>query len=153
MSQRAGDRSSARRFTRPLLGGAERVDRMARVNDLLRDTIAEVVATELKDPRLEVPLLSVTEVRATRDLRNARAFVSVLVEGAEQADDAAATDAIAALNHAAPFVHRLIRRRLRMKRVPYVEFEFDPRIAGSAALQERLRDLNSSPDSGSQSPS
>ena len=55
-------------------------DRMARVNDLLRDTLAEVVAGELKDPRLDVPLLSVTEVRASRDLRRARALVSVMPE-------------------------------------------------------------------------
>ena len=143
MSRRSGDRSSARGYTRPLLGGAERVDRMARVNDLLRDTIAEVVAGELKDPRLEVPLLSVTEVRASRDLRNARAFVSVMAEQPDETGEAAAADAIAALNSAAPFVHRVIRRRLRMKRVPFVQFELDPRIAGSAALQERLRELNS----------
>lgn len=122
------------------------MDRMARVNDLLRDTIAEVVAGELKDPRLDVPLLSVTEVRASRDLRNATALVSVLTDADDGAADQAAGDAIAALNSAAPFVHRIIRRRLRMKRVPFVEFELDPRIAGSAALQERLRELNSGPD-------
>ena len=56
------------RNTRPF--GATRdaggVDRMERVNDLLRDTIAEVVSRELKDPRLDVALLSVTEVRASR---------------------------------------------------------------------------------------
>ena len=127
---------------------------MARVNDLLRDTIAEVVAGELKDPRLEVPLLSVTEVRASRDLRNARAFVSVLTDGpdATDDDDDAAANAITALNSAAPFVHRVIRRRLRMKRVPFVEFELDPRIAGSAALQERLRELNTSPPATEQPP-
>ena len=112
---------------------------MARVNDLLRDTIAEVVAGELKDPRLDVTLLSVTEVRASRDLRKARALVSVMTETTDEA--AAAEAAIAALNGAAPFVHRTIRRRLRMKRVPFVEFELDPRIAGSAELQVRLREL------------
>ena len=112
---------------------------MSRVNDLLRDTIAEVVAGELKDPRLDVTLLSVTEVRASRDLRKARALVSVMTETTDEAG--AAEAAIAALNGAAPFVHRTIRRRLRMKRVPFIEFELDPRIAGSAELQVRLREL------------
>ena len=53
-------------------------DRMARVNDLLRDSVAEVVARELKDPRLEAPMLSITEVHVSRDLRHARALVSVM---------------------------------------------------------------------------
>ena len=38
-------------------------ERMPRVNELLRETIAEIVAGELKDPRLDVAMLSVTEVR------------------------------------------------------------------------------------------
>jgi ribosome-binding factor A len=140
MSRRSAERGGGRRLNRPLATGVERVDRMSRVNDLLRDTIAEVVAGELKDPRLDVTLLSVTEVRASRDLRKARALVSVMTETTDEAG-AAAKAAIAALNGAAPFVHRTIRRRLRMKRVPFVEFELDPRIAGSAELQVRLREL------------
>ena len=116
---------------------------MERVNDLLRDTIAEVVSRELKDPRLDLALLSVTEVRASRDLRNARVFVSALSDpnSAAEAQAEAASDAIDALEHAAPFVHRTIRRRLHMKRVPWPTFELDPRIAVSAEIQERIRAL------------
>lgn len=116
---------------------------MERVNDLLRDTIAEVVARELKDPRLDLALLSVTEVRASRDLRNARVFVSALSDPNTTAEsqEQAASEAIDALEHAAPFVHRTIRRRLHLKRVPWPTFELDPRIAGSAEIQERIRAL------------
>ena len=119
------------------------VDRMMRVNDLLRDTIAEVVARELKDPRLDLALLSVTEVRASRDLRNATVLVSAMsAPDATEAEHAErAQNAIDALTHAAPFIHRTIRRRLHMKRVPWPAFELDPRIAGSVAIQERIRAL------------
>lgn len=116
---------------------------MERVNDLLRDTIAEVVARELKDPRLDLTLLSVTEARASRDLSNATVFVSAMsapdASEAEQIEQA--RDAVDALNRAAPFVHRTIRRRLHLKRVPWPTFEQDPRIVGSAAVQERIRAL------------
>ncbi len=122
------------------------VDRMERVNDLLRDTIAEVVARELKDPRVDLALLSVTEVRASRDLRNATVMVSALSSPnsteAEQAE--AATAAVEALSNAAPFIHRTIRRRLHMKRVPWPTFELDLRIAGAAEVQERIRSLGAS---------
>lgn len=118
-------------------------DRMARVNDLLRDTVAEVVAGELKDPRLDVPLLSVTEVRASRDLRRARALVSVMPAPTESAEAQAAAlqDALAALRSAEPFVHRMLRRKLHMKRIPLIEFQRDDRIALSAEVNARLRDL------------
>ena len=123
---------------------------MERVNDLLRDTIAEVVSRELKDPRLDLALLSVTEVRASRDLRNARVFVSAFPDPntTAEAQAKAASAAIDALEHAAPFVHRTIRRLLHMKRVPWPSFELDRRIAGSAEIQERIRTLSGSgPDS------
>ena len=122
------------------------VDRMERVNDLLRDTIAEVVSRELKDPRLDLALLSVTEVRASRDLRNATVMVSALSSpnNTEAEQSEAATAAVEALSNAAPFIHRTIRRRLHMKRVPWPTFELDLRIAGAAEVQERLRSLGAS---------
>ncbi len=121
----------------------ERSDRMARVNDLLRDTVAEVVAGELKDPRLDLPLLSVTEVRASRDLRRARALVSVMPVPTDSAEAQAAAlqDALTALRSAEPFVHRMLRRKLHMKRIPLIEFQRDDRIALSAEVNARLRDL------------
>ena len=119
------------------------VDRMERVNDLLRDTIAEVVSRELKDPRLDIALLSVTEVQASRDLRHATVRVSAMsslnTTQEEQSEDAVA--AVDALTRAAPFIHRTIRRRLHMKRVPWPTFELDLRIAGAAEVQERIRML------------
>ena len=135
------------RTTRPYAArDAGGVDRMERVNDLLRDTIAEVVARELKDPRLDLALLSVTEVRASRDLRNATVLVSAMcAPGSSEAEQAAAAEsAVDALTNAAPFVHRTIRRRLHLKRVPWPTFELDPRIVGAAEIQERIRALDTS---------
>ena len=118
---------------------------MERVNDLLRDTIAEVVARELKDPRLDLALLSVTEVRASRDLRNATVLISAMSAPDSASDEqAAAESAVEALTRAAPFIHRTIRRRLHLKRIPWLAFELDQRIAGAAAVQERIRALDAS---------
>ncbi len=135
------------RTTRPFTArDAGGVDRMERVNDLLRDTIAEVVARELKDPRLDLALLSVTEVRASRDLRNATVLVSAMSapDSSDEEQTEAAQDAVEALTNAAPFVHRTIRRRLHMKRVPWPTFELDRRIVGAAEVQERIRALDTS---------
>lgn len=116
---------------------------MERVNDLLRDTIAEVVARELKDPRLNLAILTVTEVRASRDLHHCTVFVSALLapDAPEARQSEAASEAVEALNSAAPFIHRTIRRRLHLKRVPWPAFDLDERIADSAEIQERIRAL------------
>ncbi|MYD55148.1 MAG: 30S ribosome-binding factor RbfA [Chloroflexi bacterium] len=135
------------RSTRPFTAReAGSVDRMRRVNDLLRDTIAEVVSRELKDPRLELALLSVTEVRASRDLRNATVFISAMTapDSSPEEQSRVGQEAIDALTRAAPFIHRTIRRRLHMKRIPWPAFELDSRIAGSADIQERIRALSES---------
>lgn len=118
-------------------------ERMPRVNELLRGTIAEIVAGELKDPRLDVAMLSVTEVRAARDLRTARAFISVMTSPDDEEHDQATApeEAVRALEAAAPLIHRLMTRRLRMKRVPMPRFELDGRIAGAADVQERISRL------------
>lgn len=115
-------------------------ERMPRVNELLRGTIAEIIAGELKDPRLDVAVLSVTEVRAARDLRTARAFISVLTSPDDEEHDqsTAPEDAVRVLQAAAPLIHRLMRRRLRMKRVPMPRFELDERIAGAAEMEARI---------------
>ena len=50
--------------------------RMRRVDEAIRQVIGEVVAGELKDPR--VGFVTVTDVRTSADLSHARVYVSVL---------------------------------------------------------------------------
>jgi ribosome-binding factor A len=50
--------------------------RRRRVNEAIRHVLAEVVGRELSDPRLE--LVTVTEVRATSDVREATVFFTTL---------------------------------------------------------------------------
>ncbi len=109
------------------------------MNDLLREVLAEIVARELKDPRLDLELLSVTEVRASADLRRARVLVSAMGSDLEQAG------ALAALNHSRGFIRRLLRKRLAMKAIPELQFERDDRIAEDHRIQNLLDSLE--PDS------
>ena len=50
--------------------------RMRRVNEAIREILADAIATELKDPR--IGFVTVTEVDTSPDLRTARVYVSVL---------------------------------------------------------------------------
>ncbi len=50
--------------------------RAQRIGEIIQHELASVITNELKDPR--VGFVTVTEVRVTGDLRQARVFVSVL---------------------------------------------------------------------------
>jgi ribosome-binding factor A len=91
--------------------------RMERLAEQIRDDVAEMVAGELKDPR--IGLATVTRVELSADLRHARVLVSV--EGDEQARD----ETLEGLLSSAGFVRRELGKRLRLRRTPEVFFALD----------------------------
>ncbi len=109
--------------------------RTSRVSELLREEISNLVQRDLKDPRLEGALLSITEVEVSADLRVAAVYVSHL--GSEEERD----DALAGLQSASAYLERELRRRLRMRRTPSLTFQFDPSIERGARLASTIADL------------
>lgn len=113
--------------------------RQERVNDLLREVIAEIVANDLKDPRLDVPLLSITEARTSPDLRHARVLVSIMGTTEQQ------EEAMTALRHSARVVRKLLRPHLAMKSIPTLSFHADTRIAEERRINDLIDALEPSP--------
>src|ERR671916_112613 len=91
-----------------------------RVGDQLRTEIADLLAREVHDPG--IGFLTVTHVKVTPDLQMARVYYTTL------GDQKARAESRRALQRAAPFLRRQIGRRLRLKRVPELEFFFDETI-------------------------
>jgi ribosome-binding factor A len=91
--------------------------RPERLAEELREEIARMIASELKDPRLG--FVTVTRVEIAHDLRYARVHVGVL------GDEAAREKSLAALRSAAGFVRRELGRRLRIHHSPEVDFRYD----------------------------
>jgi len=106
--------------------------RLYRVNEALREVISATVETGVKDPRLG--FVTVTAVRTSPDLRDARVFVSVL--GGE--DDREGS--LAALQAAHGMFQARIAERLRLKRTPRLEFVYDDTTDRAMQLN-RLLDL------------
>ncbi len=113
--------------------------RQERVNDLLREVIAEIVTNELKDPRLDVPLLSITEARTSPDLRHARVLVSIMGTTEQQ------EEAMTALRHSARVVRKLLRPHLAMKAIPTLSFHADNRIAEERRINDLINALEPAP--------
>ena len=98
--------------------------RVDRINGLLREEISILLLREIKDPRLS-GLLTITQVRTSSDLRNAKVFLSVL------GNDEAHTAALQGIQSAATFMRKQLRERLRLKYVPFLTFEIDDSMESS----------------------
>ena len=97
--------------------------RMRRVDEAVRQVLADALAAELKDPR--VGFVTVTDVTTSPDLRSARVYVSVLGEHGGQSEDAQREMTLDGLNSAHGFLQGRIAGELRLKRTPTLEFSYD----------------------------
>ncbi|MCH7646545.1 MAG: 30S ribosome-binding factor RbfA [Nitrospinae bacterium] len=109
------------------------LDRMDRVNELLLEEIARLLQRDIKDPR--IGFVSVTRVETTRDLKNARVYVSVFGEETIQAE------AIKGLSSAAGYIRHNLFRKLSLKTVPTLSFVLDESIAHGVHITSLIRDL------------
>jgi ribosome-binding factor A len=105
---------------------------MARVNEVLREVLAEAIELEAgSDPRLE--LLTVTAVRCDPDLRHATVLLASLPGPAGEA-----------LAEVRARLQAAIAREVRIKRTPQLSFEADPAVSYGERVESILRELRSS---------
>jgi len=106
--------------------------RVERLAEEIREEVARMVASELKDPRLG--FVTVTRVELTADLGHARVYVGVLGSEPER------ERGLAALRSAAGFVRRQIGRRLRVRHSPEIDFRYDKGIDATDRVARLLRE-------------
>ncbi|MEJ7598106.1 MAG: 30S ribosome-binding factor RbfA [Kofleriaceae bacterium] len=109
--------------------------RKARVEHALRDVLTELIASEVRDPRVKAAtLLTVTKVELNVDLSVANVYVSII------GDDATADAAIRGLGKAASFLRGPVGRKLSLQHAPELRFHSDVSIDVSAKLAAILRE-------------
>jgi ribosome-binding factor A len=109
-------------------------NRPSRVGDQIRAELADLLAREVHDPG--IGFLTITRVTVTVDLHIARVHYTTL------GDETARRDSARALQRAAPFLRRQIGRRLRLKRVPELEFFFDESIEQHDRIERILQEIH-----------
>jgi ribosome-binding factor A len=114
------------------LAGPEQSQRQLRVGEALRHVLAELLMRgAVHDPQLAEASLTVSEVRVSRDLRHAVAYVSEL--GGELRPEL-----LAALARATPYLRGEATRRLHLKYAPDLSFQIDPTFAEAARIDAIL---------------
>jgi ribosome-binding factor A len=111
--------------------------RPARIAEEIRNEIGLMLAGELKDPRLALPLI-VTEVRLGPGMRTVRVFVRLEGNGKERAS------ALKGLKAAAGYVRHELVERLRLRRAPEVVFHPDESEEYGQHIDELLRKVTPS---------
>jgi len=104
--------------------------RMRRVNEVIRQVLGEVIATDLKDPR--IGFVTVTDVDTSPDLRTARVYVSVLGGEAER------EKTLVGLRSSHGFLQGRIAAELRMKRTPTLTFHYDESVDRGVRISRLL---------------
>ena len=107
-------------------------ERIRRVNEGIRQVLADALAGELADPRLG--FVTVTDVNTSPDLRQARVFVSVF------GDDDVRTETLAALASAHGLLQSRIASQLSLKRTPRLEFLYDPTTDRALRVESLIRE-------------
>ena len=100
-------------------------NRSYRVNDQIQRDLTELIARELKDPR--VGMVTINAVEVTPDYAHAKVFFSLLTGNPEEATQG--------LNAAAGFLRNGLFKRLHIHTVPTLHFVFD-------RTTERASDMN-----------
>jgi len=90
--------------------------RTERVSEALREELTELIGYELSDPRISSA--TVTGIEVSPDKRHALVTIAV-AEGSD------VQKALAALQHAAPFLRHQLAVRLELFRIPELHFEAD----------------------------
>ena len=108
--------------------------RSRRIGDQIQRALSELIRREVKDPRLG--MVTLTEVRVSKDLAYATVFYSVL--GADES----VTQEV--LEHAADYLRGPLGRALGLRHSPELRFRRDELIESGARMSELINKAVSS---------
>lgn len=90
--------------------------RSHRIGDFIQRELADLIRTEVKDPRLS-KLLTVAEVRVNQDLSHAKVYITAL--------DDRGPASVEILNRVAGFLRSQLLKRMRTRVIPNLQFVYD----------------------------
>lgn len=122
--------------------------RQTRVGEQIRVELSELLARDVHDPG--IGFLTITHVKLSPDLQQARAYYTTI------GDEKARKETRKALERATPFLRRHIGQRLRLRRVPELDFFFDESVEKQDRIEKILQELHEkravAPDTGPSDP-
>ena len=107
--------------------------RPERVAEQIRIELTQLLARDVHDPG--IGFITLTKVSVTSDLQLARIYYTSF------GDENAQKETGKALHRASPFLRRQVAQRVRLRRVPELEFFYDKSVAQHDRVEQILQDL------------
>ena len=108
-------------------------NRIGRINEEIQKELANLIRN-LKDPRVQDTMISITHVETTPDLRYAKVYVSFLQEDR-------ASDALKGLKSAGGYLRRELGRALQLRYTPELTWALDDSITYGAKMLKLINSL------------
>jgi ribosome-binding factor A len=113
-------------------------NRPDRLGEAIRVELSQLLAKDVHDPG--IGFITLTKVTVSPDLQLARVYYTLL------GDEKAQRETDKALRRALPFLRRQIAQRVRLRRVPELEFFFDKSVAQQDRIEQILQELKAEAD-------
>lgn len=104
-----------------------------RVGEQIRQELSQILSQQVQDPG--IGFLTLTRVKVTPDLQLARVLYTVF------GDEKQRKETQRALERALPYLRRQIGSRIRLRRVPDLQFFYDESVAHQDRIEKILLDL------------
>ena len=110
-----------------------------RVNGEVMRVLAEVIRSEIKDPRIN-PMTSVVAVEVAPDLKTCKAWISVM--GNEESQK----DTLAGLKSAEGYIRNQLARKINLRNTPEIRFIIDQSIEYGVNMSRMIDEVNRADD-------
>ncbi len=111
--------------------------RGGRINEEFKREISSLIQNEIKDPRLTA-MISVTDVKVTKDLRYAKVYVSIFCNDEEEKKTN-----LAALKGASGFIRKTVGQKINLRHCPEIIIELDDSINYGMHMDELIQKISS----------
>ncbi|MCL2398426.1 MAG: 30S ribosome-binding factor RbfA [Defluviitaleaceae bacterium] len=119
-------------------GKSQNNQRIARINDEIARTAADIIRFEMSDPRIGT-VVSVVGANTTTDLKFCKISVSVL-EGNGQ-KNVPPEETLEALANASGFIRKRIAETLNLRHTPEITFLLDDSIASAMRMHKLIDEV------------
>ena len=109
-------------------------NRIIKIQGEMKRALSEIFFADVKDPRMS-SMATVSRVQVTPDLKYAKVYVSVY--DAEEKREST----IAALTNAEAFIRSKVNAKIRMRRIPNMEFVLDDSIEYAVKMSKLIDDV------------
>jgi len=107
--------------------------RATRIGEQMKKELSDIIGRKLKDPR--IGFVTVTDVRVTGDLQQAKVYITVL------GDEEQRENTLKGLSKAKGFIRSEIGQRIRLRKTPEIIFEIDETIDYGNRIESLIKQI------------